>query len=244
MDLEARVDRGRPPASSYGCDAVAATPGIPQALSRAPAWTGALVVVMITVILLLLDISGGPVHRYWSRHSFTSSVVSGLLVLLLTVLIVDRVARKRQLRRRSRAVAAQAAIIVAQADRTVDATKSTSRTAAGRDAAADELRTYTQMLLTSAPLLIDARPSRTFLEAAQHVAAEVFWTLRDGVGDDVPETRVDVAVNNLRIVADPILTALSRQERAALSPDGDSDHEVLAKYDLATEGSGTGGVRK
>jgi hypothetical protein len=39
----------------------------------------------ITAVLVVLVISDGSVHRYWSRHSFTSSVLSGLLVLLLTV---------------------------------------------------------------------------------------------------------------------------------------------------------------
>jgi hypothetical protein len=44
-------------------------------------------------------------------------VLSGLLVLLLTVLIVDRVTRTRQLRNQSRAIAAQAALIVARLPR-------------------------------------------------------------------------------------------------------------------------------
>ena len=63
--------------------------------------------------------SGWPtVNRYWSRHTFTSSVVAGVLVLLLTVLIVNRVARIRQLRNQSRAIGAQSAVILAQAVRT------------------------------------------------------------------------------------------------------------------------------
>jgi hypothetical protein len=175
-------------------------------------------VTVITVSLLLLDISNGPVHRYWSRHSFTSSVLSGVLVLLLTVLIIDRVTRNRQLRGRSRAIAAQAGIIARQADRAVDAIKTSERSAEGRDVAIDELRTYTQMLLISAPVLIDESLSRAFLEAAQRLAAEVFWALRAAGDEDVAETRLDAAVKDLRNAAEPVVRALSRQELAAVSP--------------------------
>ena len=69
-------------------------------------WSGAVAVMVVTATLVILDIGDGSVHRYWSRHSFTSSVLSGLLVLLLTVLIVDRVARMRQLKGQSRAIGA------------------------------------------------------------------------------------------------------------------------------------------
>src|ERR1700693_5125184 len=86
----------------------------------ASAWLGALTVLAIALVLVVLDLTVGPVHRYWSRHSFTSSVLSGLLVLLLTVLIADRVTRFRQLRNQSRAIAAQAAAIVADARRAAD----------------------------------------------------------------------------------------------------------------------------
>ena len=66
------------------------------------AWSWALIVMAITGVLVVLDISDRTVHRFWSQHSFSSSVLSGLLVLLLTVLVVDRVNRRRQLRNQSR----------------------------------------------------------------------------------------------------------------------------------------------
>ena len=80
--------------------------------------------------------------------------------MLLTVLIIDRVTRMRKLRNQSRAIAVQAAIIVAQAARAVDAIKTTSRSTEEREAAAEELRTVTLTLLTSAPVLM----TRTFRE--------------------------------------------------------------------------------
>jgi hypothetical protein len=191
-----------------------------QSLGRVLAWCDALVVTVITSILVILDIRDRSVHQFWSRHSFTSSVLAGVLVLLLTVLIIDRVTRMRKLRNQSRAIAVQAAIIVAQAERAVDAIKTTSRSSEEREAAAEELRTFTLMLLTSAPVLIDADRSRAFLEAAQRLAGQMFWALRDRDGEGVTEARLDDAMTQLRIAAAPVLEVLSRQERAAVTLDG------------------------
>jgi hypothetical protein len=176
---------------------------------------------VITVVLVVLDVTDGPIHRYWSRHSFTSSVLSGVLVLLLTVLIVDRVARMRQLKSQSRAVAAQAAVILAQASRTVDVITRTSPSADDREEASAELRTYTQMLLTSAPLLIGASVPRTFLETAQRVAAQMYRAVRASEdGADPGKAGLDTEVDRLREAAAPLLAALSPQQRAAVSSDG------------------------
>lgn len=191
-----------------------------RSLGRVLAWSDALVVTVITTSLVVLDIRDRSVHQFWSRHSFTSSVLAGVLVLLLTVLIIDRVTRMRKLRNQSRAIAVQAAIIVAQAARAADAIKTTSRSTEEREAAAEELRTFTLMLLTSAPVLIDADLSRAFLEAAQRLAGQMFWALRDGNHEGVTETRLDDAVKQLRMAAAPVLEVLSTQERAAVSLDG------------------------
>ncbi|HUA45735.1 MAG TPA: hypothetical protein VMA77_10935 [Solirubrobacteraceae bacterium] len=183
------------------------------------AWSWALIVMVITVLLVVLDIADGAVHHYWSRHSFTSSVLSGVLVLLLTVLIVDRVTRRRQLRSQSRAIAAQASIIVAQAAQAVDAMASSSPSDDDRDAAADQLRTYAVMLLTSAPLLIGANRSRSFLEKAQRVAAQLFQVLRDGDDGRVSKPRLEESLAQLRAAAAPLLQALTPAERAAVGPE-------------------------
>ena len=186
-------------------------------LSRYRAWSGAVIVMVITATLVVLDISDGSVHRYLSRHSFTSNVLAGLCVLLLTVLIVDRVIRIRQLNNQSRAVGAPAALIVAQASRAVDAITRAALSAEDRDEASGELRTYTQMLLTSAPLLIDARVPRAFLEAAQRVAAELSRALHAGDEKVEPmKTQLDDTVEQLREAAAPLLNPLSSEQRAAI----------------------------
>ena len=188
-------------------------------LSRYRAWSGAVIVMLITAALVVLDISDRSVHRFWSRHSFTTNVTAGVLVLALTVLIVDRVIRIRQLKNESsRAVGAPVALIVAQASRAVDAITRAARSAEDRAGAPGEVRTYTQMLLPSAPLLIDASDTRAFLEAAQHVAAELFQALH-AVDEKLEptKTRLDHAVEQLRAAAAPLLKALSNEQRAAIS---------------------------
>jgi hypothetical protein len=185
------------------------------------AWSGTLTVMLITAALVVLDLSDRTVHHYWSQHSFTSSVLSGVLVLALTVLLVDRVNRHRQLRNQSRAIGAQAAIIVAQAKRAVDAVTSASPSADDRDAAGEELRTYAQMLLVSAPVLIDADIPRRFLESAQRLAAQLFRAMRDDAGKPAPKGTLDAGVKQLRADAAPLLQALNRQQRAAVTSDDD-----------------------
>jgi hypothetical protein len=185
------------------------------------AWSWALIVMAITAVLVVLDLTDGPVHRYWSRHSFSSSVLSGLLVLLLTVLIVDRVTRMRQIRNQSRAIGAQAAIIVAQANRAVDAITSASPSAADHEAAGDELRTYAQMLLVSAPILIDAPVPRRFLETAQRLAGQMFRAMRDAGDQPVAKSGLAAEVKQLRADAAPLLQVLNLQQREAVAPDED-----------------------
>jgi hypothetical protein len=171
----------------------------------------------VTAILVILDLGVGSVHSYWSRHSFTSSVLAGVLVLLLTVLIADQVTRMRQFRNQSRAIAVQAAIIVSQAQRTADAIADTSPTAADREAALDELRTYTQMLLTSAPVLIGAPAPRAFLETAQRAGGQLAGALREAGGESVGQTKagLDAAIDQVRGAAAPLTATLDRAQLAA-----------------------------
>jgi hypothetical protein len=193
--------------------------------TRLREWIAALSVLVLTVVAVVLDITDASVRDFWSRHSFSSSVVSGLLVLLLTVLFVDRVNRARKVKAQSRAIGVQAAVIVAQAGRAADAITRPSPSDDDRDEAAQELRTYMQMLLTSAPILIEARDSRAFLEVAQQTAGELFRALRVRGADQTADVslRVNAAVEQLHAVSAPVVVELNREERAAVASDSDGD---------------------
>jgi hypothetical protein len=83
-------------------------------------WQGSLAAAVVTLAaagLVVLDVDDGGLRRWWAGHALTTDTVAGLLVLLITVLVADQVVRLRQVNGRSRAVAAQAAIMVAQATR-------------------------------------------------------------------------------------------------------------------------------
>jgi hypothetical protein len=188
--------------------------------SRGQAWLGALAVTLITAVLAVLDITDRSVRRWWSEHSFTTSVVSGILVLLVTILVVNRVVYVRQLRGRSRAIAAQAAIVMTQAARATRAMVSVLKGDGNREAAADELRTYMTMLLISAPVLIDADISRAFLEEAQTLGgqlARAAASARDGTPSAELGARLDAAADRLRAASEPLLQILDPEERLAVT---------------------------
>jgi hypothetical protein len=167
--------------------------------------------------------------------------VGGLLVLLITVLVVDQVVSIRQLNDRARAIAAQAAIVVTQARRTAQAVSQAVNPHDGqgdRDAAVDEFRTYMMMLLVAAPVLIDAKVSRDFLEQAQVLGAELAKALAetakpaDGAADgaaDAPArragtgkvstARLNEAVQRLREASTPLLQVLDPETRSIIRGD-------------------------
>jgi hypothetical protein len=184
-------------------------------------WLAALSVLVLTVVAVVLDIANPAVRNFWYRHSFTSGVVSGLLVLLLTVLFVDRVNRMRKIKDQSRAIGVQAAVIVVQANRAAEAITRASPTDEDRDEAGQELRTFMQMLLTSAPLLIEGKASRTFLEVAQQSAGEFFRAARLRADDESADVsaRVAAAIEHLRVASAPVVVPLNREERAAVASD-------------------------
>jgi hypothetical protein len=158
-------------------------------------------------------------------------------VLLITVLVVDQVVSIRQLNDRARAIAAQAAIVVTQARRTVQAVSQAVNPHDGqgdRDAAVDEFRTYMMMLLVAAPVLIDAKVSRDFLEQAQVLGAELAKALAetakpaDGAADaparragtgKVSTARLNEAVQRLREASTPLLQVLDPETRSIIRGD-------------------------
>jgi hypothetical protein len=186
-------------------------------------WQGGLAAIVVTLAagtLIVLDVTDAALRHWWLAHALSTDMVSGLLGLLITVLVIDQVIRLRQINDRSRAVAAQAAIMVNQAIRSSQAVSQALANPGDRDAAGDEFRTYMMMLLVSAPVLIDAKASRDFLEQAQYLGGEMAITL--GVTPGRPShakastTRMNDAVQRLKDASVPLLSVLDPETRAAV----------------------------
>jgi hypothetical protein len=131
-------------------------------------------------------------------------------------LIVDQVVRMRQLRDRSRVTAAQAAIVLFQATRATQAASDALSGSGDRTTGSEEVRTYTTMLLIAAPILIDAKTSRTFLEQAQQLGAQLVNILAPDAksSDNAAQSAalVDQALQQLNATAAPCLRC-SRSNR-------------------------------
>jgi hypothetical protein len=189
-------------------------------LTRWLGWFEALAVVLVTALLITLDIDDSGFRHWWVDHALTTATVSGLLVVLITVLVVNQVIRMRQIRDRSRAIAAQAAIIVSQGARSAKAVSAALGGSGDRDAASDEFRTYMMMLLVSTPVLIDASTSRRFLEESQRLGGEMARALAQGPDAAAQaSTRLGDAVTRLRAASKPLLASLSLEELTAASAD-------------------------
>jgi hypothetical protein len=83
--------------------------------ARSAGWLAAILVTLVTLALIVSGITDAGLREWWNANSLTTDTVSGLLVLLITILVVNQLLNRRQDRQRSVAVAAQAAIMVAQA---------------------------------------------------------------------------------------------------------------------------------
>jgi len=114
-----------------------------------------------------------------------------------------------------------------------------------RDAAVDEFRTYMMMLLVAAPVLIDAKVSRDFLEQAQVLGAELAKALAatakptggaanapakpaDGTAGapahqagagKASAARLNEAVQRLRTASTPLLQVLDPETRSIIRGD-------------------------
>ena len=196
-------------------------------LSRWLGGLAALVVTLVACAMVILDLTDGGLRRWNDVHALTTDTVAGLLVLLITVLVADQAFRLRQINVRARAVAAQAAIVVSQAIRSSQAVSGTLASSRDRDVASDEFRTYMMMLLVAAPVLIDAKVSRNFLEQAQSLGGEMARALaataRTPGQVSYPTARLDDAVQQLRTASTPLLQVLDPETRRVIRGDQPAD---------------------
>src|SRR5580700_11573597 len=128
---------------------------------------------LITLTLVVGELTNAGQRRWWAARTLTTDTVAGLLVLLVTILVVNQLLNRQQARQRGHTVAAQAAIMVAQAARSARAVSSVIDGSGDRGAASDGFRTYMMMLLIGAPVLIEDAVARRFLEQAQYLGGEM-----------------------------------------------------------------------
>ena len=177
----------------------------------------------VLIVLIVVDLVDAGVNRWFVDHAFLTSALVSVLVLLITVLNVDHVVHRRQLRARSQVTAAQAAILRSQAQRTADRVRDALGDAARRESAVDEMRTYMAMLLVSAPVLIDAPPARAFLENAQLLGGQLSWGLSHPARSATADfrDRLDSLVAKVDSSARPLLSCLDLAQLTAVD-NGDS----------------------
>ena len=189
-------------------------------------WLGGLAaaaVALVAGVLVILDLTDAGLRRWWDAHALTTATVTGLLVLMITVLVVDQVVRLRQGKSRARAVAVQVAILRTQAN---TASREVSQVLAGsgdRDMAYEEFWTSTMMVLSVAPVLIDARTSRNFLERAQDLdgaMAQALSLLATVPGQEkFLAARLDDTLQALKSASTPLLQNLTPELQSAVRGD-------------------------
>jgi hypothetical protein len=173
----------------------------------------------VVLALIALDILDDSFNLWFDRHSFTTDAVSTLLGLAVAALVVDRISDRRRLKDRAQVMAAQGAMIAAQGLRTHQAVTGVVDGSGDREAAEDELRTYMAMMLTGAPVLMDAPQTREFLETSQHLAAELARALvvtRDRNQPDDLGQRLDDAAGQVRSTVQPLLQTLDLDQQSTV----------------------------
>jgi len=181
-------------------------------------WIAAAVLTVV-LALIALDVVDHAFSTWFDRHSFATDAVSTLLGLAVAALVVDRISARRSLRDRAQVMAAQGAMIAAQALRATQAVTSALDGSGDRDSAADELRTFMTMMLTAAPALMDAPQTREFLERSQHLAAELARALgvtRSGDRPDDIDQRLNDAAGQVRAAVQPLLQTLDVNQQSDL----------------------------
>ena len=175
-------------------------------------------VTLLSSALILLDLCDGAFRRWWSARAFTTDAIAGILVVLITVLIVNQALGIRRERERFSATAAQASMVLGQAIRATRAVLACI-TSGDRTAASDELRTYMIMLMIAAPVLIESKTPRAFLEEAQtlgRMLVQVHHSESQSSLKSLPsDTQLEESLQQLKIAAAPLLVPLTAEERTA-----------------------------
>ncbi|HEX3958293.1 MAG TPA: hypothetical protein VHZ03_16980 [Trebonia sp.] len=199
--------------------------------TRLLGWLAAVLAMVITLALVVGELTDAGQRRWWAGRPLTTDTVAGLLVLLVTILVVNQLLNRQQAGQRGHAVAAQAAIVVAQAARSARDVSAVINGPGDRGAASDSFQLYMTMLLMSAPVLIGDPVARRFLEQAQYlggVMARVLTAIDRQPGSAAPPgDKLDDAVHQLRSAAAPLLQLLSPGIRDAIQGIGQTAEEQV-----------------
>jgi hypothetical protein len=197
--------------------------------TRLTGWSAAILATLVTLALVVGELTDAGQRRWWAARPLTTDTVAGLLVLLITVLVVNQLLSRQQSRQRGHAIAAQAAIMVAQAARAAKATSSLLDGSGDRDAASDGFRTYMMMLLTGAPVLMDDPVARGFLEHSQYLGGVMGRALaavgKSADGAAAPGAGIDHAMRQVQDAAAPLLRHLSPAIRDSIQRIGQTAEE-------------------
>ncbi len=194
---------------------------------RIPTRIAALAALGAVVAAVVTDLTMPAVDGWWNRHSLVGSVISSVLILAITVLVVDEVNFRRQVRERNRVAAVQALIVYAQVRQTARVLLAPLDQRASADAAG-EVRALASMVLTAAPALFDDPEARNFMDQAERFSAML---VRIGLGNvghevtDVDRATLSRAEEDLSTAVQPLLARLDRREVAAVEGDaGDASN--------------------
>jgi hypothetical protein len=201
----------------------------------------------VLVALVACDQWVAGVRSWWDHRSFTTDVVSSLLVLAVTVLIIDEVLARRQRKDRAVSVAVQGLIVYDQAWRTYESVMSSLQGGkvdeAHIDEARDGVRSLASMILVASPSLFDDPEARLFLEELQRLTA---WLYRAAAlfpaklvaagrfGEQSVEAHLKASKARLDARIAPLAARLPRQDRSPF--DEDPDQNTPATLTTATGG--------
>ncbi len=180
-------------------------------------WFAAAAVAGILVLLSGLDLADRSFGRWAADRPFFTATFTGVLVLLVTVLIVDRLVARRDEKDQSRAVAAQATIVMAEGARATAALDEAVNGRGNRPGAEDEVKTYLTILSMATPVLLAPHFSRGFLESAQALGADLTIALAEPAPSPETRRRLNAAVDRLRTESTPLLDFLDPEHRLHVS---------------------------
>jgi hypothetical protein len=190
-------------------------------VKRAPTRVSEATAVAAVIAAIVTDLAIPSVGGWWDRHSLIGSLAGSALILAFTVLVVDEVLSRRQIRDRNRVAAVQALIVYTQVLQTEKAVMAAPDERANADVAG-EVRALGSALLIAAPALFDDPEARDFMDQAERFSALLVRIGLNRPGQDISDAareRLSTAKDAMSAAVQPLLARLNRREVSALEGD-------------------------